>query len=261
MVRQKAPGSRELWTCATCGRSFANTGQWHACTDVTVDEHLEGRSPEIVGLYRAFEALVADAGGEFRRHPARTRIAFIGRMSFAGATFGRDWIDVHMILPWWHDDDRFSHVNLYSGDAWEHRLRVRDASELDDDVARWAALAWRRGRQEAGLVAPARERAVPILSRRTADRFQCTFRGKVHEDDGVGDGLVALPGYLLDAIGDMDTPLRIRAKGVTWDGGLVEHRTAGWCVALAATAGGGLDPESGLPDPGAHCDITIRPLV
>ena len=50
-------GGGELWTCPKCGRKFVGRNMWHACGDYSVERFLA---------------------------PAKTRIAFMARVRFAG---------------------------------------------------------------------------------------------------------------------------------------------------------------------------------
>ena len=106
---------KPLWECPQCGRQFANRNQAHGCTDVTISDCLKGISDNVVELFHAFEAAVR-ACGEVRVHPSRARIAFIARMTFAGAILKRDHIEAGMMLPYRSTSPRFHKAII----KWAH---------------------------------------------------------------------------------------------------------------------------------------------
>jgi hypothetical protein len=141
-------GKPPLWACPRCGRQFANRNQSHECTTMTLAEHLADKTPLAVELFRAFEARVR-ACGPVRLHPVKTRVGFITRMSFAGASLFQRWIEVGLILPYRSDDPRFHKVQTFGARSHGHWLRVRTLEELDDQLDGWLHDAYRVGLQEA----------------------------------------------------------------------------------------------------------------
>ena len=138
---------RPLWKCPICGREFANANQWHSHGQ-SLDDYLADKTPVAVDLFMAFAAAVRECG-DYRMHPAKTRVAFITRMSFAGATLRRDWIDVGFILPYRSDSPRFRRIEDYGmKHEWAHYLRISRVEEIDAEVRRWACDAYRVGLQE-----------------------------------------------------------------------------------------------------------------
>lgn len=224
-------GDGSSWTCRACGRSFTCAERPHACFDPLVEEFLASRTPISVGLYRALERTLEDCGA-FRRHVTDTRIAFVSRMSFCGATFAERWIDVGLILPWWVDDDRFARVEVFDADTWAHGLRLTSTTEIDDDLRAWTRLAYARGDQQP-MAAPVNQQGVPAWRRRTADRLVCPWRGEVEVVRGVGR-VTAVPAHVLAAIGDPITPLQLRVGGATFESSLAEV-DGRWVVPLEGT--------------------------
>ena len=102
---------RELWVCPVCGRRFANRNQWHSHGQ-SLEEYLADKTPEAIALFTAFAAAVRECG-DYRMHPTKTRVAFITRMSFAGASLRRRWIDAGFILPYHSDSPRFRRIEDY----------------------------------------------------------------------------------------------------------------------------------------------------
>ncbi len=71
-----------MWQCPNCKRPFANPNQSHFCSRYTLQEHLAGRTPHAVMLFREFAKLVKRCG-RVRVVPEKTRIAFQVRHLFS----------------------------------------------------------------------------------------------------------------------------------------------------------------------------------
>lgn len=140
-----SPVNRPLWQCLRCGRRFATRNQWHSCTRLTVADCLRGKSETAVALYRAFESAVQRCG-PVRVHPTKTRIAFIARMTFAGASVKRDCVEVGMYLPYRSTSGRFHKFFPY-GQGGIHSLRLDSIEQIDDKVRRWLSEAYVLGMQ------------------------------------------------------------------------------------------------------------------
>lgn len=126
---------RPLWRCPRCGRRFANRNQWHSCGRFTVRDHLERRPAGVVAIYRRFARAVR-ACGPVIVSPAKTRIGFKARMTFAAVSLRARWVDAHVILARRLSHPRFTRIETYSPRCHEHRFRLRSADDVDADVDR-----------------------------------------------------------------------------------------------------------------------------
>ena len=138
---------RAMWTCPDCGRSFANRNQTHFCSDVSLDEHFNGREPNVIAT---FERLVAAAekSGPVKVLPEKTRIAFQVRMSFAAFTLRRRWVDGHVVLARRLESPRFRRIDFFSPLNQVHVFRLHEPADVDAEVEGWLAEAYSVGRQE-----------------------------------------------------------------------------------------------------------------
>ena len=136
-----------MWTCPECGRSFANLNQSHFCSHVRLEEHFEGREPNVVAT---FERLLAAArkNGPVSVLPEKTRIAFQVRMSFAAFTLRKRWVDGHVVLARRLESPRFRRIDYISPRNQAHVFRLKDASEVDAEVGAWLAEAYSVGEQK-----------------------------------------------------------------------------------------------------------------
>jgi hypothetical protein len=137
-----------LWTCPKCNRQFANTNQSHSCAAYFVEDFLRGKDAKAVELYEKFAALVRECG-PVKLAPAKNRIGFQVRMIFAAVNkLSRNGLDAHVVLTRQLDHPRFSRIEEMSPTCFVHHFRIKDASELNDDVLACLKEAYRVGRQD-----------------------------------------------------------------------------------------------------------------
>jgi hypothetical protein len=139
-------GLAPLWKCPKCARFFANRKQSHFCSRYTLREHLAGKSPVAVALFRDFTKLVKRCG-PVRVVPEKTRIAFQVRMSFAAVSLRRDRIVGHVVLARRLENSRFTKIEYISPRNHVHSLRFYSREELDREVLAWLREAYRVGQQ------------------------------------------------------------------------------------------------------------------
>jgi hypothetical protein len=142
-------GDMGLWTCPRCGRKFVSRNLWHSCTDSTVDGFLAGKGPEALALFRRFEELVAQCG-PYHVSPAKTRIAFMGRVRFAGVTrVGSREMTCSFALPYALASSRIATVKEVVPGWHVHQLRITVPEELDEELLGWLRESYRlMGMQE-----------------------------------------------------------------------------------------------------------------
>lgn len=136
-----------LWRCPRCKRRFANANQSHACGRYTLAEHLAGKSPAVIALYRRFAKMVR-ACGPVTVVPEKTRIAFQVRMSFAAVVLKRKWLDGHVVLARRLEDQRFRSIQTFSPRNHVHQFRIETPDQLDDRVSQWLREAYAVGEQQ-----------------------------------------------------------------------------------------------------------------
>jgi hypothetical protein len=141
--------ARPLWTCPRCGAKLLTKNLWHSCGLAALDDWRARMGPRARGLYDRFEQMIARCG-EYHVAPAKTRIAFLGRVRFAGITsLSEQGMTCSFALPRPLSSRRFASVNEVVPGWWVHRLRVTDAAQLDDQVQAWLKESYRlMGMQE-----------------------------------------------------------------------------------------------------------------
>lgn len=128
---------RPLWTCPECGAKLVTKNLWHSCGEATLEDWKARMGPLARELYDRFEQMIA-ACGEYHVAPAKTRIAFLGRVRFASITsLSEKGMSFGFALPHPLSSPRFAKVEEVVPGWWAHRLRVTDPGELDEELQAW----------------------------------------------------------------------------------------------------------------------------
>jgi hypothetical protein len=131
---------------------------WHACGPYTVDGFLRGKGPRARELFERFESLIA-ACGPYEVAPAKTRVAFMGRVRFAGVERVSDpGMSVAFGLPRRLDSPRIRSIDFYPPSWHVHHLRIADPEELDEEVLGWLKESYSQMGMQARLSKGAGER-------------------------------------------------------------------------------------------------------
>jgi Domain of unknown function (DUF5655) len=146
-MTNRMTGTRPMWTCPRCGRTFANTNQTHTCAPPgDLERHFAGKEPQVRAAFQRVLDTVA-ALGPVTVLPEKTRIALHVRMSFAAFTPRARWLDGHLVLARRVDSPRFRRVDVYSPRNVVHAVRLSGPDDVDDEFAAWLAEAYRVGEQ------------------------------------------------------------------------------------------------------------------
>jgi uncharacterized protein DUF5655 len=140
---------RPLWVCPKCGARFVNANQWHSCGRASLADWKAGMGPHARRLYERFEQMIA-ACGRYYVAPAKTRIAFLARVRFAGVTkVSEKGMTCSFSLPAPLESPRFVKVEEVVPGWFVHRLQVTDPRDLDDELQAWLRESYRQmGLQE-----------------------------------------------------------------------------------------------------------------
>ncbi len=105
--------------------------------------------PHARKLYRRFEKMIA-ACGKYYVAPAKSRIAFLARVRFAGITsLSEAGMTITFALPYSRQSARFAKVEEVVPGWWVHRLRITGGSQLDGELQSWLRESYRlMGMQE-----------------------------------------------------------------------------------------------------------------
>ena len=132
-----------LWACPKCGARLVTRNMWHSCGRATMTDWRARMGPRARALYDRFESLIA-ACGEYHVAPAKTRIAFLGLVRFAGITrLDETGMHCRFALPSPIRSKRFHAVYEIVPGWWAHELRVTAPAELDEQVQTWIRRSYR----------------------------------------------------------------------------------------------------------------------
>jgi hypothetical protein len=121
---------------------------WHACGPYSVEKFLEGKGQKARELYTGLVALLRKCG-PIEIAPAKTRIAFMVRVRFAGVSNLSDsGMTVGFALRRPLENPRISKVVQFNPRWYGHYLRVKSVNELDEEVFSWLCEAYKVGNQE-----------------------------------------------------------------------------------------------------------------
>lgn len=140
---------RPLWTCPKCGRKFVTRNMWHACGPYTVETFLAGKGDQARTLFHRFVELI-ERCGPYEVAPAKTRVAFMARVRFAGVSRVSDrGMTIGFALPKPIQSPRLSKVEQIAPGWHGHWMRIKDPDELDEEVLAWLRESYRMmGMQE-----------------------------------------------------------------------------------------------------------------
>lgn len=122
---------------------------WHACGDFSVEGFLAGKGPRARQLFERFEQLIA-ACGPYEVSPAKSRVAFMARVRFAGVTSVTDrGMSLAFGLPRPLRSPRIRKIEVPAPGWFVHHMRVSSIDELDDQLLEWLRESYRQmGLQE-----------------------------------------------------------------------------------------------------------------
>jgi hypothetical protein len=142
-----------MWRCPVCGQTFVTSNMPHSCLVVPLDQHFQGRPPE---LRAAFDALVtaAEANGPVTVNATKSRITLQVRMRFAAVEPRRDHLRAHLVLKRRIDHPRLA-VEHLEPDYYLHRFKLTSPADVDAELVAWVAEAYRVGAQLTAAPPPA----------------------------------------------------------------------------------------------------------
>jgi hypothetical protein len=140
---------RPMWICPKCGAKFVSKNLWHSCGRATLDDWKSRMGPRARELYRRFEQMIAQCG-DYDIAPAKTRIAFLGRVRFASITrLTEEGMTCGLSLPHPVNSSRFVKVEEVVPGWWVHRLHITEPGQLDEEIQAWLRESYRlMGMQE-----------------------------------------------------------------------------------------------------------------
>jgi Domain of unknown function (DUF5655) len=134
MKRDRLP---PLWTCPKCGAKFVSANMWHSCGRYRLVDLFARSQPHVFEVFQKFRRMVKSCG-PVTMIPQKTRVVFMVRMRFAGATVRKTNLRVGLILERrLSRDPRLEKVESFSPSCHGHYFRIDRADQLDDAMLGW----------------------------------------------------------------------------------------------------------------------------
>lgn len=130
-----------MWVCPNCGRSFKRAHQWHSCAIHSIEHHLAGKTANAAALFHAFHDAVLACGPPFEVVATKTMVVYRGVRAFASVTVHSDCLDIELLLPGRKDDARLRDTPRAIGAGFAHRIRIVEATDLDQMLRGWVCSA------------------------------------------------------------------------------------------------------------------------
>lgn len=139
---------KTMWICPVCNQRFVNKSQWHSCGKNTLEGFLKGKTPYAVELFHYFVKQYKKSG-KFDLHPAKTRIAFVAKIRFAGVTkIGKDYIQCGLLFDKLYADECFSQIEKIppartgGREYFVNRFRLYKKSDLTPKLKKYMRMAY-----------------------------------------------------------------------------------------------------------------------
>jgi hypothetical protein len=121
---------------------------WHSCGRFRLEDLFVHSEAAVFALFQKFRRIV-ESCGPVTMIPQKTRVVFMVRMRFAGATVRKSNLRIGLILTRrLEPDPRFEKVEVFAPHSIGHYLRIERPEQLDDDVRRWVREAYDCGIQK-----------------------------------------------------------------------------------------------------------------
>jgi hypothetical protein len=135
-------GMPTRWTCPRCDREFARPRQGHTCVPGgTVDETFAGRAPWQRAVYDAVVGHLRTLG-EIHEDAVKVGVFLKRDRKLAELRPRSRDVLVYLWLPHPVETARIAPARWASGPRVGHQLKLREVSDVDDEVREWLTIAF-----------------------------------------------------------------------------------------------------------------------
>jgi hypothetical protein len=138
---------RPLWKCPVCRQRFVTRNMSHSCGHHTIEEHLEGKSPEIRDLFDALVRTVRQFG-PVHVYAQKTRIVFQTRGRFVAVTPRKQHLGGHIWLKRARSHPLVHRIESLLDRDFVHNFRVTRLEDMDEGFRDLLREAYSVGNQE-----------------------------------------------------------------------------------------------------------------
>jgi hypothetical protein len=137
-----------LWTCPKCGATFVSANMWHSCGRYELDALFAKSEPQVFKLFQKFRRMVQRCGPS-TMIPQKSRVVFMVRMRFAGATVRKSHLRVGLILErLLPADPRLVETMSFSRRCHAHYFKIERAGQVNKSMAALIREAYDSGTQK-----------------------------------------------------------------------------------------------------------------
>jgi hypothetical protein len=115
-----------------------------------LEKFLEGKPAEMIGLFNYFVTTYKKIG-PFDLHPAKTRIAFVGKIRFSGVSkIGKDFIEgAFLFVKAYENATCFFRIeHIPTTDYYIHRFRLKNKKDINPELKKYMKLAYAVGQRK-----------------------------------------------------------------------------------------------------------------
>ncbi len=138
---------RPLWKCPSCGNRFVTRNLKHSCERHTEDEVFASRPEVVHELFHHFREMV-ESFGPVSVIPYRNKMVFMVRVRFCGAEPKKDCLEIEFWIRRRLDSPRFRKIETLTPIIHLHFIRIREAGDLDAELAAWIRESYAVGCQD-----------------------------------------------------------------------------------------------------------------
>ena len=138
---------RPLWQCPACGQRFVTRNMSHSCGHHTIDEHFEGKSPQVRELFEDLARAVRRFG-RVHVYAQKTRIVFQTRGRFVAVTPRKKHLGGHIWLKRPRAHPLVHRIDNLLGRDFVHNFRLTRREDLDEGFCDLIREAYSVGEQE-----------------------------------------------------------------------------------------------------------------
>jgi len=130
------------WTCPTCERRFGRRNQSHECAPaLTVSEYFATGPAFERPIFEVVRAHL-ESLGPVLVEPVQVGVFFKRSRTFAELRPKTRWVTLSFILPMAAREDRISRRVTISARRTYHETKLREPSDVDDQVLDWLTAAY-----------------------------------------------------------------------------------------------------------------------
>jgi predicted transport protein len=125
-----------MWTCKSCGRTFASVRKQHSCVRLSPEIHFKDKPGKLPGIYKRLEREMKKLG-PVSVQTVKSAIQFRNGAVFASVAVRRDHLKVEFCLDSVHDHFPVIKVFRYTATKNVHVVSLSEPGDVNAQLCRW----------------------------------------------------------------------------------------------------------------------------